>query len=250
LTLEERRALAQRWFEVTRKTELRVVVHVGSNCIADARALAAQAQKLGAVAISALAPSYFKPRSLQTLLACCAEIASAAPDIPFYYYDIPSLTGVSFPMPEFLGGGRDRIPNLAGIKFTNPDLLAYQFCLRADDGAWDVPFGVDEHFLGALAMGARGAVGSGFNFAAPIYNRLLAAFLHGDVVTAREEQFRGAQLVQLLSKYGYMGAAKAVMKMLRVDVGLPRLPNVALTAGQTKELRSELETIGFFDWLR
>jgi N-acetylneuraminate lyase len=47
-----------------------------------------------------------------------------------------------------------------------------------------------------------------------------------------------------------MGAAKAMMKMLRVDVGPPRLPNVALTAGQTKELRSELETIGFFDWLR
>jgi N-acetylneuraminate lyase len=109
---------------------------------------------------------------------------------------------------------------------------------------------VDEHFLGALAMGARGAVGSGFNFAGPIYNRLLSAFLHGDIVAAREDQFRGAQLVQLLSTYGYMGAAKAVMKMLRVDVGPPRLPNVALTAGQTKELRSELETIGFFDWLR
>jgi N-acetylneuraminate lyase len=187
LTLEERRALAQRWFKVTRGTELRVIVHVGSNCIADARALATQAEKLGAVAISALAPSYFKPRSLDTLIACCAEIASAAPDTPFYYYDIPSLTGVSFPMPEFLttATARGRIPNLAGIKFTNPDLLAYQFCLRADDGAWDVPFGVDEHFLGALAMGARGAVGSGFNFAAPIYNRLLAAFLHGDIVAAR-----------------------------------------------------------------
>jgi N-acetylneuraminate lyase len=249
LTLEERRALAQRWFEVTRRTELRVVVHVGSNCIADARALAAQAQELGAVAISALAPSYFKPRSLDTLIACCAEIASAAPETPFYYYDIPGLTGVSFPMPEFLTAARDRIPNLAGIKFTNPDLLAYQLCLRADDGAWDIPFGVDEHFLGALAMGARGAVGSGFNFAGPIYNRLLGAFAGRDIVAAREEQFRGARLVQLLSRHGYMGAAKAVMKMLGVDVGPPRLPNVALTAGQAKELRGELGGMGFFEWL-
>src|SRR4051794_22723701 len=52
LTLEERLALAQRWCEVARGTALRVVVHVGSNCLADSRTLAAQAQRLGAVAIS------------------------------------------------------------------------------------------------------------------------------------------------------------------------------------------------------
>ena len=50
---------------------------------------------------------------------------------------------------------KDRIPTLAGIKFTNSDLMSYQYCLRADDGAWDVPFGFDEHMLGALAMGAH-----------------------------------------------------------------------------------------------
>src|SRR6188474_1653263 len=67
LTLEERHALAQRWCEVTRGTALRVIVHVGSNCLTDARALAAQAQQLGAVAIAALAPSYFKPHTLDVL---------------------------------------------------------------------------------------------------------------------------------------------------------------------------------------
>jgi N-acetylneuraminate lyase len=250
LSLEERRALAERWGDVARGTDLRLVVHVGSNCIADARVLAAQAQKIEAIAISALAPSYFKPRSLETLIACCTEIADAAPDTPFYYYDIPSLTGVSFSMSEFLSAARERIPTLTGIKFTNPDLMAYQLCLHADDGIWDVPFGVDEHLLGALAMGARGAVGSGFNFAAPVYNRLLAAFSRGDLVAAREEQFRGARLVQLLSNYGYLGAAKAVMKILGVDVGPARLPNIALTPEQTKKLRDELEAMRFFEWLK
>lgn len=250
LSLDERLALAQRWAEVARGTALRVVVHVGSNCIADARALAAQAQKLGATAISALAPSYFKPRSLEVLIACCAEIASAAPETPFYYYDIPALTGVSFSMLDFLGAAREKIPTLAGLKFTNPDLLAYQFCLRADGGAWDVPFGVDEHMLGALAVGARGAVGSGFNFAAPIYNRLFAAFARGDLTAAREEQFRGARLVQLLASYGYMGAAKAVMKMIGVDVGPARLPNTNLAPEQAKKLRAELDAMGFFEWVK
>ena len=128
--------------------------------------------------------------------------------------------------------------------------MAYQFCLRLGGGHWDLPFGVDEHFLGALAMGARGAVGSGFNFAAPIYRRLLAAFGRGDLEAARVEQFRGAQLVQVLVRYGYMGGAKAVMEMLGVPVGPARLPNTSLDVAQKARLRAELETLGFFEWVR
>lgn len=250
LTFAERRALAERWLEVARGTALRVVVHVGSNCLADARALAAHAEQLGALAISALAPSYFKPPSLDVLIACCADIAAAAPNTPFYYYDIPALTGVSFPMRDFFSAAAKRIPTLAGIKFTNPDLMAYQFCLQADEGAWDVPFGLDEHLLAALAMGARGAVGSGFNFAAPIYHRLFAAFACGDMATARKEQLRGVHLIQLLSRYGYIGATKAVMEMLGLNVGPARLPNSNVSAEQASRLRAELDKTGFFEWIR
>jgi len=249
LTLDERCALAQRWSEVIRGTAIKLVLHVGSNCLEDCRRSAAQAQAIGAAAISAFAPSYFKPRDLDTLVAWCAQIAAAAPETPFYFYDIPALTGVNFPMPDFLAQGATRIPTLAGLKFTNSDLMAYQFVLRADNGRWDVPFGLDEHLLGALAMGARGAVGSGFNFAAPIYTRLLRAFNGGDLARAREEQFRGAQLVQALGNFGYLGAAKALMEMLGVPVGPARLPNTNPTAEQKAGLRGKLEAMCFFEWI-
>src|SRR5262245_19772074 len=134
LTLDERHHLATRWFEVAHGTDLQVIVHVGSNCLEDARVLARQAQVLGAAAISALAPSYFKPSSVETLIACCAHVAEAAPDTPFYFYDIPALTGVSLPMPDFLRQAGDRVPHLAGIKFTNVDFMAYQLCRDADGG--------------------------------------------------------------------------------------------------------------------
>ena len=249
LTITERLALAQRWMEVVRGTTLRVVVHVGSNCLSDSKTLATQAQQLGAVAISALAPSYFKPRSLDLLVDCAADIAAAAPQTPFYFYDIPSMTGVSFPMPEFLSLAKDRIPTLAGLKFTNPDLMAYQLCLQADAGRWDVPFGCDEFLLAALALGAKGAVGSTFNFAAPIYARLIAAFQRGDLPAARDEQFRSVQLIQLLVGYGYLGAAKAVMGMLDVPVGPARLPHGNLSAEQATKLRCQLDAMGFFEWV-
>ncbi len=250
LTVEERMALAQRWSEVVRGSALRLVIHVGSNCLADARVLANQAQTLGAAAFSALAPSYFKPKSVDVLVACCAEIAAAAPSVPFYFYDIPSMTGVQLPMAEFLAKLEKRIPNLAGIKFTNPDLLAYQQCLNLHKGQFDVPWGVDEYLLAALALGAKGAVGSSYNFAAPVYQRVMAAFAKGDLATARAEQFRSVQLIELLASFGYMAAAKAVMGYLGVDVGLPRLPNTALTDEQRAELKTQLERLGFFDWVR
>jgi len=250
LTVEERLQLAKRWFAVARGTPLQVVVHVGSNCLADARALAAQAQKLGAPAISALAPSYFKPRSLDALIACCASIANAAPETPFYYYDIPVLTGVSLSMPDFLAQAPERIPTLAGIKFTNSDLMSYQLCLRAAGGRFDVPYGTDEWLLAALALGAQGAVGSSYNFAAPVYQRLIKAFAAGDLETAREEQFKSVQLIQLLAGIGYMGAAKAVMGLLGVEVGPARLPNTNPTPEQLVRLRKSLEKLGFFDWVK
>lgn len=250
LTTDERRALAQRWSEVVRGTALRLVVHVGANSLEDARVLAAQAEQLGAHAIAAVAPCYFKPRDIDTLIASMARVAAAAPATPFYYYDIPSMTGLSHSMPDFLEKAPAHIPTLAGLKFTNSDLMAYQYVLRAWGGKWDVPFGFDEHMLGALAMGARGAVGSGFNFAAPIYQRLLRAFAAGDLATAREEQFRGVQLIKLFVSHGYMGAAKATMQMLGVDVGPARLPNASLDAAQTAKLRGELEALGYFDWIR
>ena len=250
LSLDERRALAVRWLEVARGTALSIVVHVGSNSLEDARILAAQAEQLGARAISALSPSYFKPRDVETLVACCERIASAAPATPFYFYDIPVFTNVSLSTPEFLDLARKRIPTIAGLKFSNPDLMAYQLLLHTEGGPWDVPWGCDEALLGALALGATGAVGSTYNFAAPVYHRLLAAFERGDLAAAREEQFRSVLLVRLLARYGYLGASKALMGMLGADAGPVRLPLTNPTAEQLKSLRSDLEKLGFFDWVQ
>ncbi len=251
LTFEERKQLATRWMEIAKGTPLKVIIHVGSNCLTDARALAAHAQQVGALAISALAPSYFKPRSLAALVDCCAQIAGGAPETSFFYYDIPVLTGVNFPMADFLAAGREKIPSLAGIKWTNVDLFAYQLCQHIP-GDFDLPWGNDEFLLAALALGAKGAVGSTYNFAAPVYHRLGKAFAAGDLEAARQEQFRSVQLVKTLATApcGYMGAAKALMGMLGVPVGPARLPNLSPTPEQVKQLRVELEKIGYFDWIK
>lgn len=249
LTLQERLELTRRWTEVAQGTPLKVLVHVGSTCLDDAKTLTVQAARLGAAAIAALAPSYFKPRTLGMLVEWCAVIAAAAPETPFYYYDIPSVTGVRFPMREFLVQAADRIPTLAGIKYTNYDLVDFQFCLRVDDGAFDIAWGGDDALLPALALGAQAAIGTSYSFAAPLFHRLIQSFREGDLEAARKEQFRALQLFQLLDDHGLLGATKAIMKLLGVDVGPARLPLVNPSPEQLGSLRGKLEQLGFFDWI-
>ncbi|MFN4905937.1 MAG: dihydrodipicolinate synthase family protein, partial [Planctomycetota bacterium] len=141
LTVDERIALAERWSQVRLGSGLGMVVHVGCNSLADAKTLSAHAQRIGADAVSALSPSYFKPRSIELLIECCQQIAQAAPKLPFYFYDIPVLTGVQFSMAQFLETASESIPNLVGLKFTNSDLASYLRCLMLQEGRWDIPWG-------------------------------------------------------------------------------------------------------------
>jgi N-acetylneuraminate lyase len=237
-------------FEERLATPIRLVVHVGANCLPDAKHLAAHAQAIGAAAIAAVAPSYIKPKSLDVLIQWSAELAAAAPATPFYFYDIPVLTGVAFPMADFLEQAPARIPTLAGVKFTNLDLMMLQRLFRAGGGRFDVLYGFDEQLLAAVVLGAKGAVGTSYNFAAPLYHRLLAAATANDFATARAEQYRGAELIGIMQKYGFLAAAKELMRVRGVDLGPVRLPHVTLTPEQAAAFRGELATTGFFDTAR
>ena len=120
MQLEERKEIYSAWKEASAKHGVEVIAHTGSNSVWDARELASFAQECGFVATSSLAPSYYKPGTVQRLVECCAFAASGAPDLPYYYYDIPVLTGVRFNPVDFIRLAKEQIPNFAGIKFTNP----------------------------------------------------------------------------------------------------------------------------------
>lgn len=249
MQLSERKEIYAAWAEAGAKYGVDVIGHTGSNSVWDAQELAADAQRLGFVATSSLAPSYFKPGNLDLLVDCCAHAAAGAPDLPYYYYDIPVLTGVNFNPVAFMKKAQVKIPNFAGLKFTNPDLALYMDALNyAKENKLDIPWGVDEWFIGALATGAQGAVGSSFNFAPALYLSLMKAFAEGDLETARLCQLRSVKMINILASKGYMGCAKAVMGWQGVDVGPARLPQGNPCSETLKTLRTELEAIGFFQW--
>ena len=247
LTFEERRAVAEAYVGAA-AGRLPVVVQVGRQSLREARALAEHAGSIGADAISAAAPTFFKPRDPESLARSMAEVAAGAPQLPFYYYHIPRMTGAPADMPAFLRAAESCIPNLRGIKFSDVDVIGFQTCVR--DPRHDMLWGVDEMLLTGLTHGARGAIGSTYNFAAPLYRRILAAHESGDLATARAEQQRAVELVDVLIRHRALPAFKALMTMLGLDCGPTRLPLVSLTSAETNSLRTELDRIGFFDWGR
>ena len=248
LTCAERLSLYDAWAAAAADHEIAVIAHVGGNSIEDARALARHAHELQLSAISALAPSYFKPGTVTELIDWCATIAAEAPELPFYYYDIPTLTGVSLPMERFLLDAPGRIPNLAGIKFTNPDLVSYRRSLDAAGERFDLPWGVDEALLAALATGARGGVGSTYNWAPKLYVDLMRAFARGDLAEARRLQSISIAMIDAIADSGFMGTAKALMVRLGVPVGPARAPLSNPTGHQVHAVLARLTQLGFDEW--
>ena len=248
LTRDERILLYEAWADAGRASGLAVMAHVGGNSIEDARVLARKAADLHLSAISALAPSYFKPATIDALVDWCAIIAAEAPALPFYYYDIPSMTGVSLPIDRFLRAAAPRIPNLAGVKFTNLDLVSYRRSLDVAEGRLDLPWGTDEALLGALATGARGCVGSTYNWAPALYEGIMTAFARGDLPEARRLQSISIAMVDTLGSIGFMGAAKALMTRLGVPVGAARAPFGNPSSDEVDALLRRLDELGFDTW--
>ena len=246
LTTDERLALAKQWVDVCAGTKLKVIVHVGHNCLPDALALSRQAGEIGADGVAAMPPCYFKPNSVGEVVSFMGQLASAAPELPFYYYDIPPMTDVRISMCDFVTEARTAIPNLVGIKYSNTDLHQLQELLHHPAGVPEVLFGCDEVLLTAWVLGVRGAVGSTYNFLLLMFHQMLADFARGDVRAAKEHQYRALRFVRTLQPYGFLGASKLLMNLLGVDCGPVRAPLNNLTAEQQQELFAQLKPFAEF----
>lgn len=247
LTTAERRSVAEAW-RATMPPGLALIVHIGHLSLGEARELARHAQQIGADAIATIAPSFFKPAGVRELVDWCRVAAEAAPRLPFYYYHMPAMTGVAISAAEFLAEAADRIPTLAGVKFTHEDLDDYQAAHAMDGGRFDVLFGRDEILLSGLTHGARGAVGSTYNYAAPLYQRILRAYAAGDLVAAEKAQAQAVAFIDIMKRHGGLSAGKAIMKLIGIDCGPVRLPLRAVTPATEAALRAELNAIGFFEY--
>nr|DBA18012.1 TPA: hypothetical protein GDO54_016310 [Pyxicephalus adspersus] len=245
LSVEERKTLAEEWVKHSRGKMHNVIVHVGCLSLEDSKNLAAHAASCGADAISAMSPSFLKPSSQDALVLYLKEVAAAAPSLPFYYYHIPSLTGVQYPLNSLVGKMQLHIPSLRGVKFSNANLMDFSLCVH---GYPELEFfyGVDEQLLGGLVFGAHGAVGSTYNYLGFTTNKMLEAFKQGKLKDAQKIQCKIQEFMGFVFALGWgLPDFKNIMSLVSgIDLGPPRLPLMATWKPEHPEnVKAELKRL-------
>ena len=114
------------------------------------------------------------------------------------------------------------------------------------------PFGRDELLLSALELGARGAVGSTYNYAAPLYQALIAASDQGDRSRAAELQALAVRMIDAFRECGTrsLPAFKWFMSQVGIQCGPVRLPLYDPSREQIATLETNLEYSGIFAWVK
>jgi len=244
LTSEERKKLLEAWVatEEFKKGFLYIIVQVGCQNLPDTIDLAIHAEKCGAQAISVMPPCYYKPKNEAQVLDWLAPIIKAVPEIAFYYYHIPGMSGININVSKLLKMGRDerKFTSLIGAKYSHLDFQDYAQCIK--DGFY-ILHGSNNFLLNALLLNGQGGVGRDANYSGEIHRKILDSFEKGDVELALKYQNKSKDLIELVFSLGDpMVVAKYLMKKLRnLDLGGVRLPTKNLSTEEMKKIDSHVE---------
>uniref|UniRef100_A0A8C9W8H1 N-acetylneuraminate lyase n=1 Tax=Scleropages formosus TaxID=113540 RepID=A0A8C9W8H1_SCLFO len=235
LSVDERKRLAEEWCKKGKSKLQQVIVHVGCLSLKDSQELARHAAETGADGIAVISPSFFKPTSADALRQFLQEVAAAAPQLPFYYYHIPAMTGLTLRASDIVEGIEETIPSFRGLKFSSSDLMDFGQCISKCPSHWSQLYGVDEQLLGALVMGASGAVGSTFNYLGNRVNSLLSAFDEGDLRQARTLQVSLSHYLTQLNQL--------MCQVSGLPLGPPRLPLLPCPGSKAQSIAQRLQQV-------
>ena len=210
-----------------------VIIHVGAASTEEAIALARHASEIGAHAISSLPP--IGNYSFEEIRGFYQALASAS-GIPLLIYYFPSLAPAIRTIDQILE--LCRIPNVAGLKFTDSDL--FRLWAIRQTGAL-VFNGSDEMLAAGLLMGANGGIGSIYNLVPEHFVTLYKHAATGRWEEARMEQGRINRFIQVMLQFPVNPAVKAILKWSGIDCGTCLLPRRSLTAAEERQLRSQIE---------
>ena len=248
LTQKEKMKVTEAWVKAARESQFKIINLVGGTSYIECIENAMHSESCGVDAIAIVAPYYFKPAGAQQLADFCALIAEKVPQLPVYFYNIPVLSGVNIPMLEFLKEAAPIIPNLAGIKYTHENFMDFLSCVNFAGGKYQILGGYDEVLLPALALGCKSAVGSTFNYAAPLYYGIIDSFNQGDLVTARRLQQKAIDMIRLLGKYGGIATGKAFMRYIGFEFGGFRLPVKDFDSAMYESFVADVKALGMEEW--
>lgn len=181
-----------------------VMAGIGETSTVRAVYKAKQIAREGVDFLSLLAPFYYSATQDQ-LIAYFSEIANAV-DLPIFIYDNPGSTKIHI-HPETVALLRKQIPNLVGVKESNPDCVNLQKLIDLNQGEeFSIMSGTEFLIVVAMQMGCTGFVGGLHNICPQIAVALYRAYLRGDLEEARKLQ-RELTAVWQIFRYGNIWGA-------------------------------------------
>ncbi len=223
-----------------------VIAGTGANCTREAIELASYAKKAGADASLTVVPYYNKPTQ-EGLYQHFKAIAEAV-DMPHILYNVPGRTVADMSNDNVLRLAG--IPNIVGIKDATGDISRGSDLLLRAPKDFAIYSGDDASTLALMLLGAHGTISVTANVAPGLMHEMCMAALQGDVVRAREINYRLLGLHRnLFVEANPIPVKWAVARMGRMKNTL-RLPLTPLSAGaqgvveQAMLQAGVLETVG------
>ncbi|QNG19136.1 4-hydroxy-tetrahydrodipicolinate synthase [Rhodococcus triatomae] len=216
----------------------RIIAGAGSNDTAHSVELARDAARAGAHGLLVVTPYYSRPPQAG-LFAHFTAVADAT-DLPVMLYDIPPRSVV--PIETETIRRLAEHPRIVAVKDAKGDLNAGAELI----GTTDLHFysGDDPLNLPWLAVGAVGFVSVIGHLVPGRLRDLHTAFQAGDIVAARAINLSLTPVIRSVSRLGGVSASKAGLRLVGIDVGEPRLPQVAPTVEQIDLLAADLHAAG------
>lgn len=230
LSVEERKIILENVMEAA-EGKLTVIAHVACNNTKDSMELAKHAEQLGADAIAAIPPIYFRLPE-HAIAQYWNDISSAAPNTDFVIYNIPQLAGVALTMPLFAEMRKN--PRVIGVKNSSMPVQDIQmFCKEAGEG-YVVFNGPDEQFISGRVIGAAGGIGGTYGAMPELFLKMDEYVKTGELEKARPVQYAVNDIIyKMCSAHGNMYAViKGVLKRNEgLTLGSVRKPLAPLTDG-------------------
>ncbi|MBV9320611.1 MAG: 4-hydroxy-tetrahydrodipicolinate synthase [Mycobacterium sp.] len=212
----------------------RVIAGAGTYDTAHSVHLAKACAAEGAHGLLVVTPYYSKPPQAG-LVAHFTAVADATA-LPVLLYDIPPRSVIPI-LPDTIRALASH-PNIVGIKDAKGDLHTGGQ-LMAETGL--VYYSGDDALnLPWLSVGATGFISVISHLAAGQLREMLSAFQSGDAATARKINVTISPLCDAMSRTGGVTMVKAGLRLAGMDVGDPRLPQVAATPAQVDALAADM----------
>ncbi|MCA9094404.1 MAG: dihydrodipicolinate synthase family protein [Planctomycetaceae bacterium] len=200
-----------------------VMVHVGANSTEESVALAKQAGTAGADAVSAVAPPYY-PYSADAVFEHYRRIGEST-ELPLYVYHLSNTNVLNLDAEDYVARLL-KLPNIAGMKFTDGNLFQLGLLQAAARGKLQLFSGADEVLCQAVLCGTIGAIGTFYNVWGTTCKKMRQAVVTGDVASGTEFMLRfQSALAKVIRSAGIFKFLRRAMQLkYDIDVGLPIPP--------------------------